>query len=763
MVRFTGFRSWLLLFTAVVLACGAITATAGATGFGELTRFGERGVGSGQFTESGTAAQAFGVDTTDNTVYVGDEPEAHLFRIQKFSESGTLLGSATLKTKGGAEAESGIEGVAIDPAEKRFYVLVVQSRAPGHELDPEVPVAGALYAFSTSPNSAKELEPASGTVLGSGGVLAGTTVFHPQSETPSQMLLEPSGIAVDPKNDDIIVMGREDRESLGQEPALRVALEQINPNGTPGARWVDKSEPAFFETGGSEIATSPVVNSEGKVFVIGGELFEDKLKEERPRETIVEIPQAFGAGEVAKTFANFDPGPGNPALVSFPGNPAPLAGAGLSIGGEGTLWAFANVFNMAEGEEVGNRLPGALGFNPDGSELGWTGGQSAALGLEKCTISFLGHPMVAAGSEQKVFMFDSNPAAPHVVEFGPGGGGCPTGKASALAVSVVGHPVETGGVVAPGAEATLSIALSEANAKEVKWSFGDGTEATTSGQHQTPETIHKFVGEGEFIVKATIKTDNLDTPELVAERTVTVSKPLPTAKLTAPTSAKVGEVITFDAGKSEKEEGAAITEYKWEFGDGATSTTTTPTTTHSYGAAGSYSVTLRVLDANKRTSKPFTVSVAVAAPPPPPPPPPPPVGTTTTTTTPPPPPPTSGVLAYRAVFAGTAFTVSKTGSVAITVDCAAQSACAGTVTLRTLTAVSAAKHKKAILTLASGSFSLAGGHAKALSLHLTAKGRALLAKAHTLRVRATILARDSSGAMHATVAVLTLRAAKKHH
>src|SRR6202035_1310402 len=131
--------------------------------------------------------------------------------------------------------------------------------------------------------------------------------------------------------------------------------------------------------------------------------------------------------------------------------------------------------------------------------------------------------------------------------------------------------------VSPGGEATLSMALSEANAKEVKWSFGDGTEATTSAQHQTPETTHKFVGEGEFKVKVTIKTDNLDTPELVVERTVAVSKPLPTAKLTLPTSAKVGEVLTLDGTKSEKEEGAAITEYKWEFGDGVTATTATPT------------------------------------------------------------------------------------------------------------------------------------------------------------------------------------------
>jgi PKD repeat protein len=757
MLTFTRVRSWLLLLAGAVLLGSALPSAAGAAGFGELARFGSKGVGQGQFSEHGTAAMAFGVEPAGNSdnVYVGDEPEEHLFRIQKLGSKGEFLGSASLKTKGGAESESGVEGVAIDPVEHRFYVLVVQTRSSSRELDPEVPVAGALYAFSTIPNGKGELAPA--TTANAEGLLAGSTVFHPQSETAEQVLLEPSGIAVDPVSHDVIVMGREDREGAGQEPAYRVALMRVKSTGAFGGRWVDKAETSFFEEGGSEEATSPVVNSEGKVYVIGGAR-ETPLGQ---TEQIVEIPKGFNSSEAPVTLVSFDSGAEE--LVDFPGIPQPLEGAGLSISPEGTLWAYAKILNKPEGGGSGFRLPGALAFNPNGTELGWTGGQNAALGSETCVVSFEGHPMIAAGGEQRVFMFDSSPQAPRVVEFGPGGSGCPTAKSSALTLTVAGHAVEPSKAVEPNVEATFSSTLSEANAKEIKWSFGDGTNAVTTNQHQTPETTHKFASEGKFKVEETIATDNLATPRIVVERTVTVSKKLTTAKFSYVTEVAVGEADKLDASKSSGSEGSAITEYKWKFGDGTSEATKASSTSHAYSAAGKYTVELTVLDANGRTSEPAVNAITVNAPPPPPPP-------TTSTTTPPttsttaPPPPGNGVLAYKAVFAATALTVSKTGAFPIPVDCAAQSSCTGSVTLRTLTAVAASKHKKSILTLATGAFALAGGQMKAITLHLSAKGRAYLARVHTLRVSATIVARDSAGAMHTTQSVLTLRAAKaKHH
>jgi hypothetical protein len=72
----------------------------------------------------------------------------------------------------------------------------------------------------------------------------------------------------------------------------------------------------------------------------------------------------------------------------------------------------------------------------------------------------------------------------------------------------------------------------------------------------------------------------------------------------------------------------------------------------------------------------------------------------------------------------------------------------------------AASKKPAVLTLAAGSFTVAGGEVRAVTLHLSAKARALLARSHTLRARATLLAHDPQGASHTTQTIVTLRAPK---
>jgi hypothetical protein len=115
-------------------------------------------------------------------------------------------------------------------------------------------------------------------------------------------------------------------------------------------------------------------------------------------------------------------------------------------------------------------------------------------------------------------------------------------------------------------------------------------------------------------------------------------------------------------------------------------------------------------------------------------------------------------------LASTALTVTTSGTVKVRISCpAAESRCAGTVSLRTLNAVNAsvagaAKSKAAVLTLATGSFTVAGGKVATLILHLSAKGRSLLARSHSLRIRVTILAHDPAGARHSEQTVITLHA-----
>jgi PKD repeat protein len=121
-----------------------------------------------------------------------------------------------------------------------------------------------------------------------------------------------------------------------------------------------------------------------------------------------------------------------------------------------------------------------------------------------------------------------------------------------------------------------------------------------------------------------------------------------------------------------------------------------------------------------------------------------------------------------AQLASTALVASASGTVVIKITCPrGETSCKGTVTLRTLTAVSArlasAAKRKAILTLATASFTVAGGQVTTVTLHLSAKARTLLARSHVLRVRATIVAHDAAGATHATETIVTLRAAKTKH
>jgi hypothetical protein len=119
-----------------------------------------------------------------------------------------------------------------------------------------------------------------------------------------------------------------------------------------------------------------------------------------------------------------------------------------------------------------------------------------------------------------------------------------------------------------------------------------------------------------------------------------------------------------------------------------------------------------------------------------------------------------------ATLAGSPTSVGSSGTFTLKVTCPAEETnCSGEVTLKTLKAVLAsvgreAKSKAAILTLASASFNVAGGKVETVTLHLSSKGRALLAHTHSVSARVTIVAHDSAGRTHTTTAIVTLRPAK---
>jgi PKD repeat protein len=779
---------------ACLLLIGTGTATASADSYGELGRFGKEGTGHIQFKlANGLAVHAFGVDPTDNSVYVGDEPKVGEYRIQKITPAsngkggieGQFVASASIPfTK--ATKTIGIQGIALDPALKRLYVLTAYERREATEkeeekgeepVDPALETAGTLYAFSTVPTGEK-LVPAS--VANAEGVLASKAALLAQSEVRGQALLQPAGIAVDPTTHEVIILGQSDlgtenEEEEGWHTALQrvgtTAANEVNP---VTGRYVDAGncltarEPAgSCPPSNEEEPSSPIVSEGGNVYV--GET-----------EQIWEIPTAGGkfvSGD-PKLFDQF-----TNELVTFPIPPEPH-GLGLSFvgegGGKGRIYVEAGI------HQEGSLYRGVLAFNfaetggvASVTEKGWTGGQSQA----QCSIGVRGNSSVAGGAAGSVFVLDphqpidefSESPDPHVVQFGPGGSGCPHASASEPSASVLGKEVTSS---SPGAEVVLSSKIVQANALTVKWRFENATtkeaavEESSTGEAQTTKIGHKFSTAGSYEITETIETDNLATPSLTVSRKLTIAAALPTARFFTPASATAGEEAKFNASSSEAN-GSQISKYIWNFGDGTAETTgTSPGQGHVFAAAGSYSVSLKVVN-GIGTSAAANHTLVVASPggaPPPPPPPPPPGGgsttsnTPTTTTTPGAPPPggAGGVASYKVSVASSAPSVSPAGAVALKLNCSGSSSCKGTVTLRTLTAVSAGASKhKSILTLASGAFSAAGGHVVAVTLHLSAKARALLSKSHQLRVRATIVARDQAGASHTTVAIVTLRAPKR--
>lgn len=130
------------------------------------------------------------------------------------------------------------------------------------------------------------------------------------------------------------------------------------------------------------------------------------------------------------------------------------------------------------------------------------------------------------------------------------------------------------------------------------WDFGDGTTGTAA----TPS--HTYAADGTFTATLTVTDDGGATNAVT--NTITVTNRAPTAAIT---SSCLGLSCTFDGTGSSDSDGT-ISAYGWDYGDSGNGTAAT--TSHTYSAAGTYSVKLTVTD-NGGTSTPLTKSITVAA------------------------------------------------------------------------------------------------------------------------------------------------------
>ena len=133
------------------------------------------------------------------------------------------------------------------------------------------------------------------------------------------------------------------------------------------------------------------------------------------------------------------------------------------------------------------------------------------------------------------------------------------------------------------------------------WTFGDGATSTTTNPS------HTYAAAGTYSVSETV-TDSVNgsTNTKTSSVTVATSGGTPTANFSFVTS---GLTATFT--DSSTDAGGTISTHAWTFGDGATSSTTSPS--HTYAAAGTYSVSETVTDSANGTTSSKTASVTVTS------------------------------------------------------------------------------------------------------------------------------------------------------
>lgn len=139
------------------------------------------------------------------------------------------------------------------------------------------------------------------------------------------------------------------------------------------------------------------------------------------------------------------------------------------------------------------------------------------------------------------------------------------------------------------------------------WDFGDGTVVTNAGA--TPS--HTYAAAGTFTASVTV-TDNRGATN-TATAQVTITQPAnqaPTANPGGPYTGAAGSAIAFDGSASNDPDGS-IASYAWDFGDGNTGTGVAPS--HTYAAAGTYTVSLVVTDNLGLASVAATTTATIGA------------------------------------------------------------------------------------------------------------------------------------------------------
>jgi PKD repeat protein len=144
------------------------------------------------------------------------------------------------------------------------------------------------------------------------------------------------------------------------------------------------------------------------------------------------------------------------------------------------------------------------------------------------------------------------------------------------------------------------------------WDFGDGNTATTFSASQS----HTYSDAGTYTLKL-IVVDDEGAQSAPTETTVEIQVPQdPIADANGPYEGIEGVELTLDGSGSydQDEDGSDIAKYNWDYGDGNTALDAGPLPSHTYTTAGTYFVTLTVVDDEGSTDT-DTAEVVIAVPP----------------------------------------------------------------------------------------------------------------------------------------------------
>jgi PKD repeat protein len=142
---------------------------------------------------------------------------------------------------------------------------------------------------------------------------------------------------------------------------------------------------------------------------------------------------------------------------------------------------------------------------------------------------------------------------------------------------------------------------------QYNWNWGDGR--TSEGVHQS----HSYSQAGTYTITLTVADNTGRTGTTTGSVTVGQGQQ-PVANFNfSPTGPRAGNLVSFDATVSTAPPGRTIARHEWNFGDNSPILSgVEPRPTHTYAAAGTYVVTLTVIDSSNVRSVAFTKNLTVS-------------------------------------------------------------------------------------------------------------------------------------------------------